>query len=132
LLFFVFFDQMCTTLQMCISNHAFLVCFKYKCLSMPYKNFLLTSLAWSLQRNIGPWSLCTNLALRAWSVEKKISVRYFSVKTSRSVNGNMAALKKCVRSNTNVKCTFFYGQKHGGDLLPKDMKRTKWTIIKYK
>ena len=76
----------------------------YKCHII---NFLLTSLAWSLQRNIGPWSLCTNLALRAWSVQKKISVRYFSVKTSRSVNGNMAALKKCVRSNTNVKCTFF-------------------------
>ena len=26
----------------------------------------------------------------------------------------------------------FYGQMHGGDLLPKEMKRKKWTIIKYK
>ena len=29
LVFFVFVDQMCTTLLICISNHAFLVCFKY-------------------------------------------------------------------------------------------------------
>ena len=40
-------------------------------------NFLLTSLARYVQRNIGPQSFCTNLALRARSVQKK---------TSRSVN----------------------------------------------
>ena len=45
LVFFVFFDQMCTTLLICISNHAFLVCFKYKCLyNCHIINFLLTSL----------------------------------------------------------------------------------------
>ena len=32
LVMFVFFGQMCTTLLICISNHAFLVCFEYKCL----------------------------------------------------------------------------------------------------
>ena len=36
-------------------------------------NFLLTSLARSLQKNIGPRSFCTNLALRARSVQKSIS-----------------------------------------------------------
>ena len=49
-------------------------------------NFLLTSLAWYVQRNIGPLSFCTNLPLRARSRQKKRSVRYFSVQTSRSVN----------------------------------------------
>ena len=63
---------MCTTLLICISNHAFVVCFKYKGHII---NFLLTSLARYVQRNIGPRSLCT-----------KISVRYLSVQTSRSVN----------------------------------------------
>jgi hypothetical protein len=29
--FFVFFDQMCTTLLICISNHTLIVCFTYKC-----------------------------------------------------------------------------------------------------
>ena len=33
-------------------------------------NFLLTSLARYVQRNIGPPSFCTNLALPAWSVQK--------------------------------------------------------------
>ena len=51
----------------CMSNHAFLVCFKYKC---HIKNFLLTSLARYIQRNIGP----------------RVLYRYFSVQTSRSVN----------------------------------------------
>ena len=56
----------------------------YKCHII---NFLLTSLARYVQRNIGPRSFCTNLALRAGSVQiKKTSVRYFPVKTSRSVN----------------------------------------------
>ena len=32
LVFFVFFDQICPTLLICISNNAFLVCFEYKCL----------------------------------------------------------------------------------------------------
>jgi hypothetical protein len=68
---------------MCISNHAFLVCFEYKCHII---NFLLTSLAWYVQRNIGPQSFCTNLPLRARSRQKNRSVRYFSVQTSRSVN----------------------------------------------
>jgi hypothetical protein len=69
LVIFVFFDQMCTTLLKCITNHAFLVCFKYKCHII---NFLLTSLARSLQKNIGPRSFCTNLALRARSVQKDL------------------------------------------------------------
>ena len=34
-------------------------------------NFLLTSLARYVQRNIGPRSFCTNLAIRARSVQKK-------------------------------------------------------------
>ena len=73
LVFFVFFYQMCTTLLICISNHAFLVCFKYKCLYKCYIiNFLLTSLARYVQRNIGPRSFCTNLALRARSVQKDL------------------------------------------------------------
>jgi hypothetical protein len=72
----VFFDQMCTTLLICISNYAISCVNAYKCHII---NFLLTSLAWTLQRNIEPrprGSVCT----------KKTSVRYFSVKTSRSVN----------------------------------------------
>ena len=77
MVFFVFFDQMCTTLLICISNHAFLVCFKYKCHII---NFLLTSLAQYVHRNIGPRSFFTNL----WCT-KKTSVRYFSVQTSRSL-----------------------------------------------
>jgi hypothetical protein len=68
LVFFVLFDQICTTLLICISNHAFLVCFKYKCHII---NFLLTSLARYVQRNIGPQSFCTNLALRARSVQRR-------------------------------------------------------------
>ena len=35
-------------------------------------NFLLTSLARSLLRNIGPRSFCTNLALRARPVQKDL------------------------------------------------------------
>jgi hypothetical protein len=54
-IFFVFFDQMCTTLLICISNHVFLICFKYKCNII---NFLLSSLARYVQRNIRPWSFC--------------------------------------------------------------------------
>ena len=56
LVFFVFFDQMCTTLLICISNHAFLICFMYKCYII---NFLLTSLdslTRHVQRNIRPRS----------------------------------------------------------------------------
>jgi hypothetical protein len=34
-------------------------------------DFLLTSLAWSLQGNIGPRSLCTNLALYGLCLYKK-------------------------------------------------------------
>ena len=68
LVFFVFFDQMCTMLLICISNHAFFVCSKYKCHII---NFLLTSLARYVQRNIGPRSFCTNLALQAQSVQKR-------------------------------------------------------------
>ena len=68
--FLVFFDQMCTVvlLRICISNHAFLICFKYKCHII---NFLLTSLARCVQINIGPQPFCTNLALRSRSVEKR-------------------------------------------------------------
>jgi hypothetical protein len=51
------------------SNHAFLVCFKYRCHII---NFLLTLLAWYVQRNIGPRSFCINLALRARSVQKDL------------------------------------------------------------
>jgi hypothetical protein len=74
---------MCTTLLICISNHAFLVCFKYKCHII---NFLLTSLASVctekyrtsvfLYKPRPTGSVCT----------KKTSVRYFSVQTSHSVN----------------------------------------------
>jgi hypothetical protein len=67
--FLVFVDQMCTVLlRICISNHAFLICFKYKCHII---NFLLTSLARCVQTNIGPQPFCTNLALRSRSVEKR-------------------------------------------------------------
>jgi hypothetical protein len=73
--FFVFFDRMCTTLLICISSHAFQVMHFLFVSSVNAKchiiNFLLTSLAWSLQRNIGPRSFCTNLALRARSVQKR-------------------------------------------------------------
>jgi hypothetical protein len=44
-----------------LENHAFLVCFKYKCHII---NLLLTSFARYVQRNIGPRFFCTNLALR--------------------------------------------------------------------
>jgi hypothetical protein len=56
------------TILICISNHAFLICFKYKCHII---NILLTSLARYVQRNIGPRSFFTNLALRARSVQKR-------------------------------------------------------------
>ena len=70
--FFGFLHQMCTTLLICISNYAFLVCFKYKCLKMPYsKLFIKTSLAQCVQRNIGLRSFCTNLAIRDRSIQKR-------------------------------------------------------------
>ena len=53
------FDQMCTTLLICISNHAFLKLFIY-------------SLAQYMQRIIGPRSFCTNLASRAQTVQKRL------------------------------------------------------------
>jgi hypothetical protein len=72
MIFFVFFDQMCTacTLLICISNHDFLGVFSSinanKCHII---NFLLTSLARYAQRNIGLYKkdlglifLCTDLA----------------------------------------------------------------------
>jgi hypothetical protein len=70
-----------------ISNHAFLICFKYKCHII---NFLLTSIAWYVQRYFGPRSLYTNLARRARSVKKKDLGSIFSlyrrlVQTSISV-----------------------------------------------
>ena len=72
LIFFVFFDQMCTTLLICISNHVFLAFFSStnanKCHII---NFLLTSLARNAQRNIGSRSFCTNLVLRARSVQRR-------------------------------------------------------------
>jgi hypothetical protein len=85
---FCFHRQMCTMLLICISNHAFLVCFKYKYLEMPY-NKLFINLACSvctekylisvfLYKSRPTGSVCT----------KKTSVRYFFVQTetSRSVN----------------------------------------------
>jgi hypothetical protein len=74
LVIFVFFDQMCTTLLRCISNHAFLVCFSiglnaYKCAIII--NFLLTLLARYAQtspygldlykNDLGPILFCTDL-----------------------------------------------------------------------
>ena len=72
LIFFVF-DQMCTNmLLICISNHVFLGFFSStnanKCHII---NFLLTSLARNAQRNIGSRSFCTNLVLRARSVQRR-------------------------------------------------------------
>ena len=83
--FFVFFDQMCTTLLICISNHAFLVCLKYKC---HINNKLFINLACSVcTEKYRPWVfLCKPRLTRARSV------RYFSVKTSRSVSKKLETL----------------------------------------
>ena len=117
LVFFVFFDQMCTTLLICISNHAFLVCFKYKCHVI---NFLLTSFARYVQRNIGPRSFCTNLALRSTGLvcTKKTSVRYFSV--PHSVN------KKLIIDNSHCRLIFYLGKK-----VYSRKERTKISILFY-
>jgi hypothetical protein len=69
---FVFFDQMFTTLLI----YSFQIMYFSVVSSInAYKshiiNFLLTSLALSLQTNIGPRIFCTNLALRARSVQKR-------------------------------------------------------------
>jgi hypothetical protein len=85
LVFFVFFDQICTTLLIFISNHAFFVCFKYKCHII---NFLLTSLARYVQRNIQPRSFC---------------VRYFPVQTSCSINKKLEMSIK-----VGVKCGIIF------------------------
>ena len=49
-------------------------------------NFLLTSSSRYVQRDIEPQSFCTNIALRARSVQKIPRSDYFYVHTSRSVN----------------------------------------------
>jgi hypothetical protein len=81
---------MCTRLL--ISKHVFLVCFGINAYKCHIINFLLTSLARYVERNIGPRSFCTNIALRARSAQKKTSVWYFSVQTSRSGNKKSAGL----------------------------------------
>jgi hypothetical protein len=89
---FVFFDQMCTTLLICISNHAFLVCFEYKCLKMPY-NKLFINLACSVFTEKYRTSVFLYKPRPTGSVcTKETSVRYFSVKTSRSVNKKLINL----------------------------------------
>jgi hypothetical protein len=60
LVIFVFFDQMCTTLLICIQSMHFLFVSSINAYKCHIINFLLTSLARSLQRNIGPRSFCTN------------------------------------------------------------------------
>jgi hypothetical protein len=72
--YFLFYSTKCvTTLLIYISNHVFLVCYKYKCHII---NFLLTSLASDLslfvqtspyglglyKEDLGPIFLCTDLA----------------------------------------------------------------------
>jgi hypothetical protein len=67
-------------------NYAFLVCFKYKCLEIPYNKLFinLACLVFTekyrtlvfLYKPRPTGSVCT----------RKSSIRYFSVKTSRSVN----------------------------------------------
>ena len=98
--FFVFFDQMCTTLLLCISNHAFLVCLKQKCHII---NFLLTSLARYVQRNIGPRSFC-NKPRPTYSIgTKKTSFPYFSVRLYREITDRGLVLRsviyRCIHTN---------------------------------
>ena len=86
----------CVTLLICISNHAFLVCFQYKCLQMPYDKLLInltcsvsTGKYWTsvfLYKPRPTCSVCT----------KKTSIRYFSVQTSRSVNNKKLLTYQCL------------------------------------
>ena len=98
MVFFVFFDQMCTTLLICISNHAFLVCLKYKC---HINNKLLINLACSVCTEKYGTSVFLYKPRPTGSVcTKKTSVRHFSVQTSRSVN------KKLVFTGMPIMKTF--------------------------
>jgi hypothetical protein len=79
----------------------------YKCHII---NFLLTSLARYVQRNIGPRSFCTNLALRARSVQKspRSDIALY-MQTSRSVNKKKVILK----INTRSRCDVVYRELDG-------------------
>jgi hypothetical protein len=85
---------MCTTLYLkCISNHAFLVRFKYKCLFMPYNKRFINLACSVCTENDRTLVFFTNLALRARSVQKKTLVWYFSVQNSCSVNQKLVKSK---------------------------------------
>jgi hypothetical protein len=68
--FLVFFHQICR-LPRYYSNMHFLFVSSINAYECHIINFLLTPLARYVQRNIGPQSFCTNLALRARSVQKR-------------------------------------------------------------
>ena len=82
------------TILICISNHAFLICFKYKChiinilaCSVCTEKYR-TSVFFYKPRPTG--SVCT----------EKTSVRYFSVQTSRSVNKKLLIVRLKWSRNT--------------------------------
>ena len=104
LIFFVFFDQMCTTLLICISNNDFLGVFSStnanKCHII---NFLLTSLAQNAQINIGSRSFVQTSSSGLGLYKEDLGLIFLCIQTSRSVNKNLIiCMKKLYRSKFMV------------------------------